>query len=80
MPGAQHPFMARDSHVNCSELHRFALEAVIDDILASKAWVLGSITLDLRDGIVGAFKTSSTIPPNLTAPLIASLEALKEEK
>lgn len=76
MPVADHPFMSRDSRVNCSEIHRFPIDGVVADLLVSKGWMLGNISTSVRDEIIVAIRISSTIAPNVGAPLIASLETI----
>ena len=61
MPCVSHSFMQHDSHVDCSRTHRFATVDVVADLSSKTDWVLGQITADMRDQIVGAIKFSETL-------------------
>ena len=74
---AEHGFMHHDSFVNCSEVVRYKTREVLADLIARPDWVMGQISLALKNGIVEALSLSSTIPPRESAPLIAALSATK---
>ena len=61
MPKVTHVYMQHDSHVDCSRLRQFATSDVVLELMNKPDWVLGKITIDLRDEIVGAIKFSETI-------------------
>lgn len=73
MSSESHTFMQHDSHVDCSRPRHFATAEVIEELMNKPDWVLGQITTDLRDDIVGAIKFSETISGADVALLCTSL-------
>ena len=71
-----HSFMSNDSHVDCSRVRAFGTSDVLRDLVAQPGWILGSITLELRDEIVAALKQSSTISAVEVTRLCASLASM----
>ena len=77
MPCAAHPFMQHDSHVDCSRTHRFATVDVVSDLSSQTDWILGRITADMRDEIVGALKFSETLSAAEVEILCLSLATIE---
>ena len=73
MASATHRFMQHDSHVDCSRARHFATAEVVEELMTKPDWVLGQITSDLRDDIIGAIKFSETISAADVALLCESL-------
>lgn len=77
MPCATHTFMQHDSHIDCSRTRMFATLDVIQDLMGKTDWVLGNITPELRDDIVGAIKFSETLSVAEVALLCDSLAKIE---
>lgn len=75
MPVEGHSFMDHDSHVDCSAIRSYLMEDVIAELMLHPDWILGPITLDLRNEIAAALKYSPLIAPNVVAELCQSLDA-----
>lgn len=60
MPQADHPFMRRDSFVDCAKIRRYRTEDLVAHLSSNMSDVLGKISPDLRDQIVSALKHSTT--------------------
>lgn len=76
MNASSHEFMDHDSFVDCTQTKVFPLEQVVSALMERTDWILGNITLELRDDIILSLKTSSTIPPNLSKPLCEALASI----
>jgi hypothetical protein len=76
MPAASHTFMSHDSHVDCSRARSYRTETVIRDLVAQPDWVLGSITLDLRDSMIAALKFAPTLSAKQAKQYCESLASL----
>lgn len=70
-----HPFMLRDSHIDCSHARRYAKEGVVSQLMGNPAWVLGKITEPVRQQVLSAIKFSPGLSPVDAAELCASLSA-----
>jgi len=77
MTKRDHDFMDHDSYVDCSRTHTFATRDVIDELAERPEWVLGPISPDLREAVVGALKYAPTLPPAEVAALVQGLEAME---
>ena len=66
-------FIEHDSFINCAEVRTFSTAAVIAELVADPACILGNISAEVRAKIVVALRTSRTIPPVQTKPLIEAL-------
>ena len=75
-PAASQPFMNHDSHVDCSRARVYNTSAVVGELISQPDWILGAITLDLRDNIVAALKFASTLTVKEVAQLCNSLASL----
>ena len=60
MPVNEHAFMSHDSHIDCSKVKTFTTDRVIKDLSEKPAWVLGKISLEVRDQMVSALKFAPT--------------------
>ncbi|WP_156404450.1 hypothetical protein [Curvibacter sp. PAE-UM] len=76
MDASSHVFMDHDSFVDCTQTKTFETSQVVSDLMERTEWMLGAISLELRDRIVTSLTTSSTIAPNLTQPLCNELAKL----
>lgn len=76
MAVAAHPFMERDSHVDCSRTHAYATEAVVRDLVTEPSWMLGVIAAELRNEMLAALKFSPVLSAREVQVLCASLEAI----
>jgi hypothetical protein len=74
---SDHPFMTHDSHVDCGKLWTFETPEVLDELCSTPAWILGTMSEQLRDDMVTCLQTSSTLRPAQTRPLIQTLTALQ---
>ena len=72
---ADHTFMDRDSHIDCSRIRRYATDTVCKQLESDPALILGKITPDLRDSICAALKCSPLIAPADLKTCLASLDA-----
>lgn len=77
MPCATHPFMQRDSYIDCSRTRTFSSAEVIQELMNKADWVLGSITAELRDDIVGAIKFAETLSVAEVSLLCESLAQIE---
>lgn len=68
--------MNHDSHVDCSRARVYNTSAVVGELISQPDWILGAITLDLRDNIVAALKFASTLTVKEVAQLCNSLASL----
>lgn len=75
MPVVDHDFMDHDSHVDCSRTKVFATDRVVRELLGKSDWILGEVSGDLRNQIIGALKYSPTLSPIEVSNLCASLGA-----
>ena len=73
MAVAAHPFMERDSHVDCSRTHAYATDAVVRDLVREPGWVLGVIATELRDEMLAAMKFSPVLSAREVQLLCESL-------
>lgn len=71
---SDHPFMARDSHVDCSRTRTYATADIIRDLTRQPEWILGPISPGLRDSIVSALKYARTLAAAEAETLCRSLE------
>lgn len=70
-----HSFMDHDSFVDCSRARVYATADVVLDLVREPGWMLGHITADLRDEILGALKHAPTLPAADVGRYCLSLEA-----
>jgi hypothetical protein len=77
MPSATHAFMRHDSHIDCSRTRLFATPDVVQELIGKSDWVLGNITPELRDAIVGAIKYSETLSVAEVTLLCESLSQIE---
>ena len=75
MRGEVHTFMDHDSFVDCSRTRAYPSADVVNDLVREPGWILGHITSDLRDEILGALKHAPTLPPAEVGRFCLSLEA-----
>lgn len=71
MTRAEHEFMDRDSHVDCSHIRSYRTSEVVTDLIERPEWILGRISFGLRDQISGALQAAPTISPADVARLCA---------
>lgn len=76
---ANHSFMDRDSHIDCSKIWQYPTDEVISDLEASPDRILGVVVSSVRDQAVAAIKHSPLIRPILAGVLCASLESANLE-
>ena len=76
MSKANHPFMSWDSYVDCIHTKAYAADHVLDELVNKRGWMLGNITLEVRDDIVSALKFSPALSPKDVAELCAALGAM----
>jgi hypothetical protein len=74
MPLGDHAFMDHDSHVDCSRTRTYATVEVVRDLMDRPECILGVISPDLREAIVGALKFAPTLPPAEVEEICAALE------
>lgn len=77
MPQATHPFMDHDSHVDCVRTRPYGTDNVLDELVNNPKWMLGRITLQMRDDIQAALLQSPAIPPAEKQALGAVLATIK---
>lgn len=70
---ASHPFMDRDSHIDCSRARDYATSEVIDQLINNPGWVLGKVSQSVGLQVVSAIKASTTIRPVTAQSLCDSL-------
>ena len=63
----KHPFMNRDSHIDCSKVWNYQTTAVIESISDRPEWALDLIKATLRDQVVASLKFAPQIAPTDTA-------------
>jgi hypothetical protein len=60
-----HPFMLRDSHIDCSRVKQYKTVEVCRQLTENADWLLGSITQDLAEEVISALKYSTLESPRL---------------
>jgi len=71
---SDHDFMNHDSHVDCSRARSYKTNDVVRELTAEPERMLGSVSAELRDAMVGALKFALTISPSEAELLCKSLE------
>jgi hypothetical protein len=62
---ADHPFMLRDSHIDCSRIRRYKTTEICAQLTENAGRLLGSITPDLANEMISALKYSTLESPRL---------------
>lgn len=75
MPVAQHPFMARDSNIDCSRIRSFDTEDLVRLLIAEHGWHLGKISIETQEQMLAALKLCRTESPRTIGQCCRSLEA-----
>jgi hypothetical protein len=75
MAVADHVFMDHDSHVDCSRTKNFTTARVVRELMDRPEWILGDISVDLRDEIIVGLKFSPTLSVKEVETLCGSLAA-----
>ncbi|MFC5437127.1 hypothetical protein ACFPME_11195 [Rhodanobacter umsongensis] len=76
MPVSQHPFMKRDSNIDCSRVRAYDTEELVRQLVATPDWLLGSISEDTRNQMLAALKQSRTESPQVIRACCRNLEAI----
>lgn len=61
----KHPFLQRDSYLNCSELKEYPKQDLINFLIANPERLVGNIDIDLLTNAYKTIKRASTIPQYL---------------
>lgn len=69
-----HPFMHRDSQIDCNEVKRLPLEGVQEEINANADCLKGCISDDLRAKIVTAITVSPFLSPSEKQRYVGSIK------
>jgi hypothetical protein len=77
MPVADHSFMSWDSHIDCVGLKAYSTDHILDEMMTKTGFMLGQITLSVRDDIISALKHSPALSVAEVAELSASLQAMQ---
>jgi hypothetical protein len=81
MAAHDHTFMNHDSHIDCSQLHRFATDSIINELLQKPEWMLGNITHELCNAMIGAIKYAETLSVTEVTAVCESLtQSTKEDE
>lgn len=72
-----HDFMDHDSHIDCSRVRPYSTAEVIAQLCKNPHWILGQITIQLRDQILAGLKASITTRPSITNKCCESLAKLE---
>lgn len=76
MKSSSHAFMDHDSHVDCSRIREYSTNEVCAQLREHPEWILGSITIELRDEVVSGLKHSPAIPPATLSAALSSLSGI----
>lgn len=72
-----HPFMLRDSTIDCSRVRKYDIKDVVDQLIKNPDWVLGAVSQMVRLQICEALNNSPLVNPSDRKICINSLMNLE---
>lgn len=76
---ASHPFMSRDSQIDCSRIRTYSREDIIDQLCANPDWVLGDISKNVLAQMATAISTSKLISKSQAVQCCAAIQKVVQE-
>lgn len=76
---ARHPFMSRNSHIDCSRIRTYSRESVIDQLCANPGWVLGVISENVLTEMTAAIQSSKMISKSQAAQCCAAIQKVVQK-
>ena len=68
-----HPFLRKDSHIACHEVHRLARRDILDVLAADTSCLKGAVSQDVRDQIKAIVKAEATLDLRLQTIILDAL-------